>query len=113
MVEIIKRLSELSENDGMTLKNFKLIQYKTGWQVATSGIEAMNIQDAAAAIVSFNGNCGVWLSNGIYYIDKCHRVATKKEALSVGRLHNQISIFGWKTGKLAYCQANFLQTYYV
>lgn len=50
-----------------------------------------------------NGNCGVWLENGIYYVDHSFRVDTKKEAIAIGRKHNQISVFGWKRKNLAYC----------
>ena len=50
-----------------------------------------------------NGNCGVWFENGVYYIDHSFRVDTKREALELGRKFNQISVFGWRTKKLAYC----------
>ena len=82
----IRTLKKLNENDGLTLKNGKCIIYKSGWQVATEGIEAMK------AIKSYDGNCGVWYSEGIYYIDKSHRVSLKRDALELGRACNQISI---------------------
>ena len=44
-----------------------------------------------------------WLENGIYYVDHSFRVDTKKEAIAIGRKHNQISVFGWKRKNLAYC----------
>ena len=50
-----------------------------------------------------SGNCGVWFENGVYYIDHSFRVDTKREALEIGRKFNQISVFGWRTKKLAYC----------
>lgn len=99
----IRSLRKLSNNDGLTLKNGKSIQYKTGWQVATEGIETRDMREAMTAIKAYNGNCGVWFSDGIYYIDKSFRVNTKREALRIGREHNQISILGWKTMRLAYC----------
>lgn len=99
----IRTLRKLENNDGLTLKNGKIITYKTGYQVATEGIETTNIKEAMKAIKVFNGNCGVWLENGIYYIDKSHRENTKKKALEVGRNHNQISILQWATMNLIYC----------
>ena len=45
----------------------------------------------------------VWFSNGIYYVDKSHRVNTKREALEVGRTHNQISVLKWADMSLVYC----------
>ena len=49
------------------------------------------------------GNCGIWYSDGIYYVDHSIRITTKKEALAIGRKYSQISIWGWKTQKLVYC----------
>lgn len=100
MFEMIKNLRE---NDGLTLKGYNPITYKTGWQVATEGIEVKTIVEAMNAIKAFNGNCGVWFSEGIYYIDKSTRVNTKREAMEIGRACNQISVLNWRTMGLAYC----------
>jgi hypothetical protein len=99
----IRSIRKLKENDGLTLKNGKSITYKTGWQVATEGIETPDAREAINAVKAYNGNCGIWFSNGIYYIDKSKRVNTKREALEIGRACNQISILGWKRMNLAYC----------
>ncbi len=99
----IRTLRKLAENDGLTLKNGKIIIYKSGWQVATEGLETSDINEAIKMVRTYEGNCGVWYSEGIYYIDKSHRVNTKREALEVGRAHNQISILNWRTMGLAYC----------
>ena len=99
----IKTILKLKENDGLTLKKGKMITYKTGYQVATEGIETTSPREAINAVKAYNGDCGVWFSEGIYYIDKSHRVNTKREALEVGRAHNQISVLCWKTMGLAYC----------
>lgn len=99
----IRTLRKLKNNDGLTLKKGKIIAYKTGWQVATEGIETKNIQEAMQAVKSYKGDCGIWYSEGIYYIDKSKRVNTKHEAMEIGRAHNQISILSWRTMGLAYC----------
>lgn len=99
----IRTLKKLTNNDGLTLKAGKVITYKSGWQVATEGQETDNIQEAMMMIRAYNGNCGVWYSEGIYYIDKSHRVSTKREAMIIGRQCNQISILNWRTMGLAYC----------
>lgn len=99
----IRSIQKLTENKGLTLKNGKPITYKTGWQVATEGIEAKTPREAINAVKAYGGNCGVWYSEGVYYVDKSHRVNTKREALEVGRAHNQISVLGWRTMGLAYC----------
>lgn len=99
----IRTIRKLTENDGLTLKNGKPIQYKTGWQVATEGVECKTAEEAIKAVRAYAGNCGVWLAGGIFYVDKSHRVNTKKEALEIGRNHSQISVFGWARKNLAYC----------
>ena len=99
----IRSILKLKENDGLTLKAGKIITYKTGWQVATEGIETTSAREAINAVKAYNGNCGIWFFNGIYYIDKSKRVNTKKEALEIGRACNQISVLGWKKMGLAYC----------
>ena len=73
----IRSILKLNNNDGLTLKAGKPITYKTGWQVATEGVECKTA--------------------------KSHRVNTKREALEVGKAHNQISVLGWRNMALAYC----------
>ena len=99
----IRSILKLQNNDGLTLKKGKAITYKSGWQVATEGVECKTARDAINAVKAYNGNCGVWFADGIYYIDKSHRVNTKKEAMEIGRACNQISVLNWKTMGLAYC----------
>ena len=99
----IKTLKGLANNDGLTLKRGQRITYKSGWQVATEGKETTDAREAMNYIKQYNGDCGVWYSDGIYYIDKSHRVSTKREAMRVGRECQQISILNWRTMGLAYC----------
>ena len=99
----IRTILKLTENDGLTLKNGKAITYKSGWQVATEGVETTDARTAINAVKAYGGNCGVWYSEGIYYIDKSHRVNTKREAMQIGKACNQISVLCWRTMGLAYC----------
>ena len=99
----IRSILGLRNNDGLTLKNGKKITYKTGYQVATEGIETTSAREAINAVKAYNGDCGVWYSDGVYYVDKSHRVNTKREALEVGRTHNQISVLNWRNMGLVYC----------
>ena len=96
-------IANLKNNDGLTLKAGEPITYRTGWQVATEGVEVRTAQEAMDAVNAYGGTCGIWLSDGIYYVDKSRRVNTKREALHIGREHKQISVLGWATMKLAYC----------
>ena len=99
----IRTIRKLQEDGGLTLKNGHIITYKTGWQVADYGYELKTAEEAIACVRRLSGNCGIWYSGGIYYIDHSFRVNTKKEALMIGRQYSQISVWGWKTQKLAYC----------
>jgi hypothetical protein len=99
----IRSILKLANNDGLTLKKGKKITYKTGYQVATEGVECHTAREAIQAVKAYGGDCGVWYSDGIYYIDKSHRVSTKKEALEVGRACNQISVLRWRDMGLVYC----------
>ena len=99
----IRSIRKLAENDGMTLKYGKKVNYKSGWQVATDGVECKTAREAINAVKDFGGNCGVWYSNNTWFVDKSKRVNTKKEALQIGREHNQISILKWSNLSLVYC----------
>ena len=99
----IRTIKKLKENDGLTLKNGKPIYYKSGWQVATEGIETKDAREAINAVKAYGGNCGIWYAGGIYYIDKSKRVNTKREAMEIGRACNQISVLKWANLSLAYC----------
>jgi hypothetical protein len=103
MLKVIEQLANLNNLDGLTLKGYKAITYKTGWQVADTGVQCYTLQEAVMAIAKYKGSCGVWLENGIYYVDHSFRVKTKKEALAIGRAHNQISVLKWANMSLVYC----------
>lgn len=99
----IRTIKNLKDNDGLTLKASKRIAYKTGYQVATEGIETSDPRAAIDAVKAYGGNCGVWFSNGVYYVDRSHRENTKKNALAIGRQCKQISILKWSDTSLIYC----------
>lgn len=99
----IRTLRKIEEDGGLTLKNGKIVEFKSGYQVATEGVEITDINKVREAIKKFGGNCGLWLSGGIWYVDRSHRVNTKKEALEIGRACNQISVLKWADKSLVYC----------
>lgn len=99
----IRTLKKLNNNDGLTLKGGKIITYKSGWQVATEGVELTTMVEAMKAIKTYDGNCGIWFSEGVWYIDRSRRVSTKREALEIGRACNQQSILKWSDMSLVWC----------
>lgn len=106
----VRTIRKIENEGGLTLRNGKIVQYKTGWQVGIKGIECRTPEEVTAIIHSDLGrvgNIGIWLSDGIYYIDVSKRITTKRDALAVGRLMNQQSIYGWrprKAGQLVWCE---------
>lgn len=99
----IRTLRKIENNGGLTLKNGVPIVYKSGWQVATEGMETTDMAEAMKMIKAYGGNCGIWFSDGIWYIDKSKRVDTKREAMEIGRACNQISVLRWRDMGLAFC----------
>lgn len=99
----IRTLHNIPNNGGLTLKNGKPIEYKTGYQVATEGIEITDITKVRQAVIEYGGNCGLWLCDGVWYVDKSQRVTRKCDALDLGRKCNQISILKWKNKNLIFC----------
>lgn len=98
----IRTIRKLQDDDGLTLKKGKIITHKTGWQVADYGCEARTAEEAIKLVRAMKGDCGIWYSAGIYYIDHSIRVNTKREAMEIGRRCNQISVLRWKGFKLVY-----------
>ena len=107
----VRTIRNLADNEGLTLRNGKIVEYKTGWQVGIQGIECHTPEEVSILLhkgMGRKGNIGIWLSNGIYYVDISKRITTKQNALRVGKLMNQQSIYGWrprKKGQLVWCEA--------
>ena len=99
----VRSIRKIEECGGLTLKNGKIITYKSGYQVATEGVAVTTPEEAIKAVRAYGGNCGLWLENGIYYVDRSHRVSTKRDALALGRQCQQISILKWADMSLIYC----------
>lgn len=107
----VRTIRNLQDNEGLTLRNGKIVEYKTGWQVGIQGVECHTPEEVSILLhkgLGRKGNIGIWLSNGIYYVDISKRITTKQNALKVGKLMNQQSIYGWaprKKGQLVWCEA--------
>lgn len=106
----VRTIRNLADNEGLTLRNGKIVEYKTGWQVGIQGIECHTPEEVSILLhkgMGRKGNIGIWFSNGIYYVDISKRITTKQNALTVGKLMSQQSIYGWrprKKGQLVWCE---------
>jgi hypothetical protein len=107
----VRTIRNLADNEGLTLRNGKIVEYKTGWQVGIQGVECKTPEAVSELLhkgIGRKGNIGIWFSNGIYYVDISKRITTKQNALTIGKLMNQQSIYGWaprKKGQLVWCEA--------
>ena len=105
----VRTIRNIENNGGLTLRNGKIVEYKTGWQVGLYGGKAYTAEEVSAFIhcpLGRTGNIGIWYSEGVYYIDISKRITTKQDALRVGKVMNQQSIYGWrprKKGQLVWC----------
>jgi hypothetical protein len=98
----VRTIRKIEEGQGLTLRNGRIVEYKTGWQVATHGVECRTPEEVSQLIHSpaFRDHCGIWLSEGIYYVDYSYRVLTKKEALEIGAACNQQTIYSWGRSRM-------------
>ena len=105
----VRTIRNIQNGEGLTLRNGKIVEYKTGWQVGITGITCKTPEEVSALLhhgLGRHGNVGIWFNDGIYYIDISKRIQTKKNALAVGQATNQQAIYGWrprKHGRLVEC----------
>jgi len=98
----VRTIRNLKDGEGLTLRNGKIVEYKTGWQVGISGVTCKTPEEVSALLhhgLGRKGNIGIWFSEGIYYIDISKRITTKRKALAVGKIMNQQSIYAWRPRK--------------
>jgi hypothetical protein len=106
----VRTIRNIPNEGGLTLRNGKIVKYKTGWQVGLQGITCTTPEEVSKVLHSLlgrKGNIGIWLSNGIYYIDISKRITTKQDAMAMGKLMSQQSIYGWRPrqkGQLVWCE---------
>lgn len=93
----VRTIRNIPEGGGLTLRHGKPISYNYGWQVGLHGVECHTPEEVAKLIrtAEYAEACGIWFSDGVYYVDHSIRVATKHAAVELGRQCNQLSIFGW------------------
>lgn len=104
-------LNTIIKNGGATINKYgKMVNLKSGYQVSkkdlyTCKVDELTQSDIDKVVKNLNRGeyAGLWIENGVVYVDISERVATKRDALAVGKARNQISIFNWKKGDCIYC----------
>lgn len=104
---------EVIENGGATLnKRGDVVNFETGYQVSKKDcytINAGSVDKIARAInyllrrVSGSEFVGVWINDGMAYIDISERIESKQEALRLGDERGQKSVYDWAKCDCIYC----------
>jgi hypothetical protein len=97
-------INSILNNGGATFNyNGERVQMKSGYQVSKQDLVIVPIADfnkyLIKALVEMLGGrgeyLGVWVDDGKVYVDISCRVATKRDAMQMGRDLNQLSILRW------------------
>ena len=97
-------INSILNNGGATFNyNGERVQMKSGYQVSKQDLVIVPIADfnkylIKALVEMLDGRgeyLGVWVDNGKVYVDISCRVATKRDAMQMGRDLNQLSVLRW------------------
>lgn len=97
-------IDSIIRNGGATINCYgERVQMKSGYQVSKHDLVVMPAAEfnkyiikALVAMLESRGEyLGVWVDGGKVYVDISCRVATKRDAMQMGRDLNQLSILRW------------------
>ena len=105
------KLKDVKLNAGATLnKQGESLSYANGYQVSVRDLEIIPAYKLTKKqlIKMLNeladGKClGVWIDDKKAYVDCSEYIATKKQAMKLGKQRKQISIWNWKAGEAIAC----------
>ena len=101
-------INSIIRNGGATINNKgERVTLKSGYQVSKCDLMIIPVSELTKIIVkrvleniTARGEyLGLWVDNGLVYIDISRRVATKRDAMQMGRDLNQLSILRWRDGE--------------
>ena len=97
-------INSIKRNGGATINKYgNRVTMKSGYQVSkrdlyiipVAELDKLIIKEAMKLLTSRGEYLGVWIDNGNAYIDISIRIATKHNAMAMGRELNQFSILRW------------------
>lgn len=101
----LSELKNIIKNGGATLnKSGESVNYNRGYQVSKKDCYTLTIKNANKILRAVNGLLdtikagefvGLWVDNGLIYIDISERVERLSAAISIGIERKQKSIFDW------------------
>lgn len=104
-------LKQVKANGGLTIdSNGNVITYRKGYQVSKEDLAIIPVYKVRkSTLLEILGTLedteflGMWIDNGKMYIDCSEHIATKREALKVGKARNQLSVWNWKASEAIAC----------
>ena len=100
----VSTIKSIIQNGGATFNNrAERVTMKSGYQVSKCDLYIIAVKDLTKdllkdTLAKLNGRgeyLGVWIDEGKAYIDISCRIATKREAMRVGRELNQLTVLRW------------------
>lgn len=98
-------IKSIKRNGGATINKYGMrVSMKSGYQVSKQDLliipvdelDKYTLKELLKLLVKRGDYLGVWIDDGKAYIDISHRIATKKQAMIVGRELNQLTILRWR-----------------
>lgn len=105
------KLKDVKLNTGATLdKQGNPVAYSRGYQVSAQDLEVMpvyrltkkHLKDILNHLAD-SQHLGIWIDNRKVYIDCSEHITTKREAMKLGKMRKQLSIWNWKAGEAIAC----------
>ena len=100
-------IKSIIRNGGATLnKNNERVTMKSGYQVSKCDLLIIPVAELtkdllnsliSTHLVSRGDYLGVWIDGGMAFVDVSRRVATKRDAMQLGKELKQLSVLKWST----------------
>ena len=101
-------VNSIIRNGGATINNKgERVMLKSGYQVSkcdlliipVAELNKYIIKELLGRLIQRGEYLGLWIDNGNVYVDISCRVATKRDAIQMGRDLNQLSVLRWRDGE--------------
>ena len=99
-------INSILRNGGATINyHGERVQMRSGYQVSKRDVLVISAEDLTkyilkellATLAGRGEYLGVWVNEGLVYVDISCRVATKRDAMQMGRDLSQLSVLKWAT----------------
>ena len=87
----------------VTLKSGYQLSYKTLKCISTKKLTNTLIAKILKSGLKRGCYAGFWVENGKVYCDLSKRIATKQQAVAIGKATGEIAVWDWKHGCNVYC----------